>query len=183
MKPAWRGALAAASVVLGLASGGVAHAQGKQKAPDVATQNAVADYNAGNFASAHLQFAQFARAAKKGSRLAEFNYAMMLLNGEGGPADVSEGKKWLRGAAPMPACRTRNTCTARCTTTANSSTAILRKRIAGSCARRTRDTSRRNSRLPISSSTVAAPRDNTQAFVWYKKAAEGGDMTAQYVAG
>ncbi|MEA3100579.1 MAG: uncharacterized protein QOF74_4819, partial [Caballeronia mineralivorans] len=25
--------------------------------------------------------------------------------------------------------------------------------------------------------------DNAQAFVWYKKAAEGGDMTAQYVAG
>jgi TPR repeat protein len=27
------------------------------------------------------------------------------------------------------------------------------------------------------------PRDNAQAFAWYKKAAEGGDMTAQYVAG
>ena len=27
------------------------------------------------------------------------------------------------------------------------------------------------------------PRDNTQAFAWYKKAAQGGDMTAQYVAG
>jgi TPR repeat protein len=26
-------------------------------------------------------------------------------------------------------------------------------------------------------------RDNRQAFIWYKKAAEGGDMTAQYVAG
>jgi TPR repeat protein len=27
------------------------------------------------------------------------------------------------------------------------------------------------------------PRDNKQAFFWYKKAAEGGDMTAQYVTG
>jgi TPR repeat protein len=26
-------------------------------------------------------------------------------------------------------------------------------------------------------------RDNQQAFYWYKKAAEGGDMTAQYVTG
>ena len=36
------------------------------------------------------------RAAQKGSRLAEFNYAMMLLNGEGGAVDIDEGKEWLR---------------------------------------------------------------------------------------
>ncbi len=42
---------------------------------------------------------EFQRAAQKGSRLTEFNYAMMLLNDEGDPAYVPEGKKWLRRAA------------------------------------------------------------------------------------
>lgn len=86
----------AAFVAFAVASGGAVHAQGKTQPMDLATQNAVADYNAGNLVSAR---SAFSRAAKKGSRLAEFNYAMMLLNGEGGPDDVPEGKKWLRRAA------------------------------------------------------------------------------------
>jgi TPR repeat protein len=61
-----------------------------------ATQVAVADYNAGNFPVARTEFlAQ----AEKGDRLAEFNYAMMLLNGEGGPADFNTSLIWLKKAA------------------------------------------------------------------------------------
>jgi len=83
-----------AVVLAALAAGVTAHAQGKTPpASDMETQTAVADYNAGNFTSA---LAEFRKAAQRGSRLAEFNYAMMLLNGEGGPANVEEGKKWLR---------------------------------------------------------------------------------------
>ena len=52
------------------------------KSNDPETQTAVADYNAGNLAAA---LAEFRKAAERGSRLAEFNYAMMLLNGEGAP--------------------------------------------------------------------------------------------------
>ena len=95
MKPGILGAVfMAVSVTVTLACS-AANAQ-TIKNSDLATQTAVADYNAGNFGAAR---SEFLRAAKKGSRLAEFNYAMMLVNGEGGPADVDEGKKWLRKAA------------------------------------------------------------------------------------
>jgi TPR repeat protein len=70
--------------------------QDKPSQADPETQTAVADYNAGNFGPA---LSEFHKAAEHGSRLAQFNYAMMLLNGEGAPANVDEGKKWLRKAA------------------------------------------------------------------------------------
>jgi hypothetical protein len=41
----------------------------------------------------------FAAAAQKGNRLAQFNYAMMLLRGEGTPAKPQEALIWLRRAA------------------------------------------------------------------------------------
>ena len=74
--------IAGALALAWLVSSGATEAQ-TIKGSDMTTQNAVADYNAGNFSAAR---AEFLRAAKKGGRLAEFNYSMMLLNGEGGPA-------------------------------------------------------------------------------------------------
>ena len=80
-----------------LAASATAYAQDKpSKADDPETQTAVADYNAGNLSAALVEFR---KAALRGNRLAEFNYAMMLLNGEGTTANVDEGKKWLRKAA------------------------------------------------------------------------------------
>src|SRR5262249_52933566 len=80
------------SAALVAASTQAADAQAFNPKPaDAETQTAVADYNAGNLTSA---LAEFRKAAQRGNRLAEFNYAMMLLNGEGGPANVDEGKKW-----------------------------------------------------------------------------------------
>ena len=93
MKP---GILGAVSVALVLACSAV-NAQ-TVKGSDMATQNAVADYNAGNLGGAR---AEFLRAAKNGSRLAEFNYAMMLVNGEGGPAEV-EGARSGCAKPPTP---------------------------------------------------------------------------------
>jgi TPR repeat protein len=61
-----------------------------------ATQEAVADYNAGNYPVARTEFlAQ----AERGDRLAEFNYSMMLLNGEGGPEDIDNSIMWMKKAA------------------------------------------------------------------------------------
>ena len=86
------------AVTAALLANVVAYAQDSQvaKSNDPQTQTAVADYNAGNMAAALVEFR---KAAERGSRLAEFNYAMMLLNGEGTPVNVDEGKKWLRKAA------------------------------------------------------------------------------------
>jgi TPR repeat protein len=170
-----------AIVLTALTAGAAAQAQSKTPpASDMETQTAVADYNAGNFTSA---LAEFRKAAQRGSRLAEFNYAMMLLNGEGAPANIDEGKKWLRKAAD-----------------ANMSHAqyVYGKMYDdGEFVGRDPVEAHRwflkaaqqghvQAELALANQFLdgrGTERDNKQAFVWYKKAAEGGDMTAQYVAG
>ncbi|WGS50023.1 sel1 repeat family protein [Paraburkholderia sp. D15] len=168
---------AAASMTASMA----AQAQGNvAKSNDPQTQTAVADYNAGNFGAA---LTEFRKAAEHGSRLAEFNYAMMLLNGEGTTANVDEGKKWLRKAAD-----------------ANMSHAqyVYGKMYDdGEFVGRDPVEAHRwflkaaqqghvQAELALANQFLdgrGTGRDNKQAFVWYKKAAQGGDMTAQYVAG
>ncbi|SAL16944.1 Sel1 repeat-containing protein [Caballeronia sordidicola] len=150
------------------------------KGSDMATQNAVADYNAGNFGAAR---SEFLRAAKKGSRLAEFNYAMMLVNGEGGPADVAEGKKWLRKAADA------NMTQAQFVYGKMFDDGQFVDRDPAEAHRwflRAANQGHVQAELALANQFLdgrGTPRDNAQAFAWYKKAAEGGDMTAQYVAG
>ena len=121
--------------------------------------------------------------SEHGSRLAEFNYAMMLLNGEGTAVNVDEGKKWLRKAAD-----------------ANMSHAqyVYGKMYDdGEFVGRDPAEAHRwflkaaqqghvQAELALANQFLdgrGTARDNRQAFVWYKKAAQGGDMTAQYVAG
>ena len=53
-------------------------------------------YQRGDYASA---LASYEAAAAKGDRLAQFNVAMMLLRGEGRPADAAVGIAWLNRAA------------------------------------------------------------------------------------
>ena len=176
-----RMAWAGAALIGVLAASGAAHAQTVTKeAPDAETQMAVADYNAGNFPTALKEFRD---AAEHGSRLAEFNYAMMLLNGEGTQANVEEGKKWLRKAAD-----------------ANMSHAqYVYGKMYDDGDFVTRDPAEAHrwflkaaeqghvqAELALANQFLdgrGTTRDNKQAFVWYKKAAEGGDMTAQYVTG
>jgi uncharacterized protein len=176
--------VARAAVIVAACSGFTAsaalNAQDKPSQADPETQTAVADYNAGNFGPA---LSEFRKAAEHGSRLAEFNYAMMLLNGEGGPANVDEGKKWLRKAAD-----------------ANMSHAqyVYGKMYDdGEFVGRDPAEAHRwflkaaqqghvQAQLALANQFLdgrGTARDNRQAFVWYKKAAQGGDMTAQYVAG
>jgi len=147
---------------------------------DPQTANAVADYNAGNLPAARKEFEA---AAARGNRLAEFNYAMMLVNGEGGGADVAEGRKWLRKAAD-----------------ANMSHAqyVYGKMYddgdfvgrdpaqAHQWFMKAAKQGHVQAELALANQFLdgrGTARDNKQAFYWYKKAAEGGDMTAQYVTG
>ncbi len=155
-------------------------AQAGSEADEAETQAAVADYNAGNFGVALKGFRD---AAEHGNRLAQFNYAMMLLNGEGAPADVDEGRKWLRKAAD-----------------ANMSHAQYvygRMYDDGDFVSRDPTEAHRwflkaaqqghvQAELSLANQFLdgrGTARDNRQAFYWYKKAAEGGDVTAQYVTG
>ena len=45
--------------------------------------------------------AHYRRAAARNERVAQFNLAVMLLAGEGGPADPVEGMSWLRKSADL----------------------------------------------------------------------------------
>ncbi|HTH58961.1 MAG TPA: tetratricopeptide repeat protein [Paraburkholderia sp.] len=186
MNAAWsaRRILARTAVALGAAllAAGVARAQQSASAADTdpQTESAVADYNAGNLGAA---LTEFRAAAERGNRLAEFDYAMMLLNGEGGATDVGEGRKWLRKAAD-----------------ANMSHAqYVYGKMYDDGEFVARDPSEAHqwflkaaqqghvqAELALANQFLdgrGTSRDNRQAFYWYKKAAEGGDMTAQYVTG
>jgi uncharacterized protein len=147
---------------------------------DPQTASGVADYNAGNLTVARNEFSA---AAARGNRLAEFDYAMMLLNGEGGATDIGEGRKWLRKAAD-----------------ANMSHAqyvygkmyddgdFVEKNPteAHQWFLKAAKQGHIQAELALANQFLdgrGTARDNRQAFYWYKKAAEGGDMTAQYVTG
>jgi TPR repeat protein len=169
-------------VAASVAAPALLHAQTLQppNAVDAETQTAVADYNAGNLGAA---LTEFRKAAERGSRLAEFNYAMMLLNGEGSTANVDEGKKWLRKAADA----------------GMSHAQYVYGRMYDDGEFVGRDPAEAHmwflkaakqghvqAELALANQFLdgrGTSRDNQQAFYWYKKAAEGGDMTAQYVTG
>ncbi|WP_250482889.1 tetratricopeptide repeat protein [Caballeronia sp. GaOx3] len=177
MKTAIASAFAAVSLSIWI---GAAHADDAPKPTDITTQNAVADYNAGNLVAAR---SEFRRAAQKGSRLAQFNYAMMLLNGEGGAADVPEGKKWLRRAADA------NMTHAQYVYGKMYDDGQFVEKDPAEAHRwflRAANQGHVQAELALANQFLdgrGTMRDNTQAFTWYKKAAQGGDMTAQYVAG
>ncbi|CAG4892102.1 hypothetical protein R52603_04800 [Paraburkholderia saeva] len=178
----WLARAAFAATVVTLTAPMLADAQTivSPKAADAETQTAVADYNAGNFGPA---LAEFRKAAQHGSRLAEFNYAMMLLNGEGTAPNVEEGKKWLRKAADANMSHAQYVYGKMYDDgefvgrdPAEAHTWFLKAAKQGHV----------QAELALANQFLdgrGTARDNQQAFFWYKKAAEGGDMTAQYVTG
>ncbi|HEY3598829.1 MAG TPA: tetratricopeptide repeat protein [Paraburkholderia sp.] len=181
MRATMRAIALAALTALTAGAMAVAHAQSASpKASDMETQTAVADYNAGNLTSA---LAEFRKAAERGSRLAEFNYAMMLLNGEGGPVNVDEGKKWLRKAADA------NMSHAQYVYGKMYDDGEFVGRDPAEAHRwflKAAQQGHTQAELALANQFLdgrGTARDNQQAFLWYKKAAEGGDMTAQYVTG
>ena len=42
---------------------------------------------------------RYKRAAERGDSDAQYNYGLMVIYGEGGPADAGEGLEWIRRAA------------------------------------------------------------------------------------
>ncbi len=183
IKTRWLSTLVLGASAWAIASGALAQAasapQGRADT-DAETQTAVADYNAGNLGVA---LKEFRAAADRGNRLAEFNYAMMLLTGEGTEANVDEGRKWLLKAAQ-----------------ANMSHAqyvygkmyddgdfVARDpSVAHQWFLKAAQQGHVQAELALANQFLdgrGTPRDNALAFFWYKKAAEGGDMTAQYVTG
>ncbi|VWD38329.1 tetratricopeptide repeat protein [Burkholderia contaminans] len=158
-----------------------AAAQGAPQAkpdPSRETQSAVADYNAGDYRAALVQFHD---AAERGDRLAQFNYAMMLLTGEGVTANVDEGLRWLKRAADANMSHAQyvygrmfddGEFVAR--DPAEAHRWFLRAAKQGHV----------QAELSLANQFLdgrGTPRDNRQAFTWYKQAADAGEPTAQYV--
>lgn len=159
---------------------GASAAKGVSAETDPETASAVADYNAGNLDAAHKEFQA---AAARGNRLAEFDYAMMLLNGEGGATDVGEGRKWLRKAADA------NMSHAQYVYGKMYDDGDFVERDPAEAHQWFLKAAKQGhvqAELALANQFLdgrGTTRDNKQAFYWYKKAAEGGDMTAQYVTG
>ncbi|MGS0892978.1 tetratricopeptide repeat protein [Burkholderia stagnalis] len=142
------------------------------------TRSAVADYNAGDYRAALVQFHD---AAERGDRLAQFNYAMMLLTGEGVTANVDEGLRWLKRAADANMSHAQyvygrmfddGEFVAR--DPAEAHRWFLRAAKQGHV----------QAELALANQFLdgrGTSRDNQQAFIWYKQAADAGEPTAQYV--
>lgn len=173
------GALCGAA--LGLASAGAgAQASAPRVQPDAEheTESAVADYNAGDYRAALVQFHD---AAERGNRLAEFNYAMMLLTGEGVTANVPEGLRWLRHAADAGMSHAQYVYG----TMFDDGQFVARD--PAEAHRWFLKAARQGhvqAELALANQFLdgrGTPRDNRQAFIWYKQAADAGDPTSQYV--
>jgi TPR repeat protein len=81
------------AVVTGAALAAVALMTGVAAEADF--NNAVNDYRAGHFDSAHAQFLQM---AALGDCSSQFNLGAMALHGQGGPQDTGTGAGWLEAA-------------------------------------------------------------------------------------
>ncbi|GAA0831462.1 sel1 repeat family protein [Cupriavidus pauculus] len=144
------------------------------------TREAVAAYEAGRF---DVAIQGFAEAARKGNRLAQFNYAMMLLRGEGTAAKPQEALIWLRKAADNRM------------THAQFTFGDLYER--GELVPRSLEEANRWYERAAQGGHVQAqmalatnyftgrgvPLDYGRAFGWYSKAAASGDGPAQYIVG
>jgi TPR repeat protein len=184
-----RGSVRAAciGVMLALGIGGIggvdtafAQASGGHAQPDVKseTASAVADYNAGSFRAALVQFRD---AAERGDRLAQFDYAMMLINGEGVTANADEGLRWLKRAAAA------NMTQAQYVYGRMFDDGEFVARDPAEAHRWFLKAARQGhveAELALANQFLdgrGTSRDNRQAFVWYKQAADAGEPTAQYV--
>ncbi|AJY41849.1 MULTISPECIES: tetratricopeptide repeat protein [Burkholderia] len=170
--------VAAAGGAFAQASGAQASGGPSQSNPERETESAVADYNAGNLRAALVQFHD---AAARGNRLAAFDYAMMLINGEGVTANVPEGLRWLRRAADA----------------GMSQAQYVYGRMLDDGEFVARDPAAAHgwflkaarqghvqAELALANQFLdgrGTPRDNRQAFVWYKRAADAGEPVSQYV--
>ncbi|AHI80278.1 tetratricopeptide repeat protein [Burkholderia thailandensis] len=180
---ALRGAAAGAlvSAAFGAAAGGAfAQASGApgRSNPGRETESAVADYNAGSLRAALVQFHD---AAARGNRLAAFDYAMMLINGEGVTANVPEGLRWLRRAADAGMSQAQyvygrmlddGEFVARDPAVAH--VWFLKAARQGHV----------QAELALANQFLdgrGTQRDNRQAFAWYKRAADAGEPVSQYV--
>lgn len=142
------------------------------------TQTAIDDYQAGNYPSALVEFKD---AAEKGNRLAEFNYAMMQLNGEGTPVDVPEAERWLKKAAEADMSH------AQYAYGRLFDDGVLERLDPGEAHiwfLKAAEQGHVQAQVALANQFMdgrGTKQDFAEAFVWYHKAAKAGDMASQYI--
>lgn len=169
-----------ASGVLGVSGASGASGATGAHAPSVAdeTASALADYNAGADRDA---LAQYAEAAARGGRLAQFNYAMMLLNGRGTAVDVPGALHWLERAAAGGMTQAQYVYG----TMYDDGSFVARDPVrAHAWLLKAARQGHVQAQLALANQFLdgrGTRRDNRSAFVWYRRAADAGNATAQYV--
>ncbi|MCR1767458.1 tetratricopeptide repeat protein [Burkholderia glumae] len=151
---------------------------GKPNAARAITESAVADYNAGDYPAA---LAGFRRAAARGDRLAQFDYAMMLLKGEGTAANLPDGVRWLTEAA-----RAGMTQAQYVLATMYDDGQFVARDAAAAHGWYLKAARQGNVQAELALANQfldgrGTPRDNHEAFIWYQRAADAGEPVAQYV--
>lgn len=166
-----------------LAASGVALAAdrlqiGPAAGSDAELAVAYAAYQAGDFAKARTRYAAL---ASRQNHLAQFNLAVMLVNGEGGEPDPRQGVDWLRKAADGGIAR------------AQFSLGSLYERgelversltEATTWFRKAAEAGWRDAQVSLATQYFlgrGAPRDMHEAAHWYELAADQGDVGAQYI--
>jgi TPR repeat protein len=135
-------------------------------------------YERGDHAAAAKLYAE---AARQGSRLAQFNYAIMLLRGEAVATERGEALRWLRKAADAGMMQ------------AQYNLALLYERGTGvdrslteatAWFERAAEQGHTDAQVSVATQYFlgrGAPKDYAKAAHWYREAANGGDVGAQYI--
>ncbi|MFK0377134.1 tetratricopeptide repeat protein [Pandoraea sp. NPDC090278] len=177
---ALRRVFAGAVIVLaGVACAPVPYAVAAAQAPAQAlTDQAVHQYEAGQQTQA---LDAFRRAAEQGNRLAQFDYAMMLLNGEGVTADPNGAVQWLERAANAGMTQAQYVYGKMF-----DDGYVVNKSIpqANLWYEKAAKQGHVQAQAAIANEYFigrGVPKDYKTAFTWYEKAARGGDLPSQYI--
>lgn len=145
---------------------------------DVELAQGYAAHQAGDLARAR---ALFRTGAERNQRVAQFNLAVMLLDGEGGPPDPKAGLQWLQKSAAGGFAR------------AQYALGLLHERgelvprsltEATAWYRKAAEQGYRDAQVSLATQYFlgrGAPRDYAEAARWYERAAEQGDPGAAYI--
>ncbi|MFJ2994340.1 tetratricopeptide repeat protein [Pandoraea sp. NPDC087047] len=177
---ALRRLLAGSAITLaGVACAPVPYAVAAAQAPAQAlTDQAVHHYEAGQQTQA---LEEFRRAAEQGNRLAQFDYAMMLLNGEGVTADPNGAVQWLERAANAGMTQAQYVYAKMF-----DDGYVVGKSIpqANLWYEKAAKQGHVQAQAAIANEYFigrGVPKDYKTAFTWYEKAARGGDLPSQYI--
>lgn len=177
---ALRQLLAGAALALtGVACAPIPYAVAAAQAPaQTLTDQAVHHYEAGQQTQA---LDEFRRAAEQGNRLAQFDYAMMLLNGEGANADPKGAVHWLERAASAGMTQAQYVYGKMF-----DDGYVVDKSIpqANLWYEKAAKQGHVQAQAAIANEYFigrGVPKDYKTAFGWYEKAAQGGDLPSQYI--